>query len=119
SGVVLMNIGVPEARERYLQEGLGVVMIPKNPSAKATLANIGQRQAIAHDASTVVGITKEIDEPYFTPLVRRDGRTGRVVMAIVPAEKDPEALLEAVRRVPVLEAAVRRPTKSLAGRLMD
>lgn len=118
-GVVLMNIGVEEARERYLQDGIGVEMIPKNPDAKATLANIGQRQAIAHDASTLVGITKEVDEPYFTPLVRRDGKTGKVVMAIVPAEKDPEALLEAVRRVPVLEAAVRKPTKSVAGRMID
>lgn len=118
-GVALMNIGLEEARQRYLQEGIGVEMIPKNPDAKATLANIGQRQAIAHDASTLVGITKEVDEPYFTPLVRRDGRSGKVVMAIVPAEKNPEALLEALRRVPVLEAAVRRPTKSLAGRLMD
>lgn len=114
-----MNIGVPEARERYLQEGVGIVMMPKTPAAKATLANIGQRQAIAHDASTVVGITKEVDEPYFTPLVRRDGRTGKVVMAIVPAERNPEALLEAVRRVPVLEAAVRRPTQSVAGRMID
>lgn len=119
SGVVLMNIGVPAARERYLQEGVGIVMMPKTPAAKATLANIGQRQAIAHDASTVVGITKEVDEPYFTPLVRRDGRTGKVVMAIVPAERNPEALLEAVRRVPVLEAAVRRPTQSVAGRMID
>lgn len=114
-----MNIGVPAARERYLQEGVGIVMMPKTPAAKATLANIGQRQAIAHDASTVVGITKEVDEPYFTPLVRRDGRTGKVVMAIVPAERNPEALLEAVRRVPVLEAAVRRPTQSVAGRMID
>jgi len=119
SGVVLMNIGLQEVRERYLQEGIGVVMIPKSPSAKATLANIGQRQAIAHDASTLVGITKEIDEPYFTPLVRRDGKSGKVVMAIVPAERNPEALLEAIRRVPVLEAAVRKPTQSVAGQMID
>lgn len=119
SGVVLMNIGIEEARARYLEDGIGVVMIPKDPDAKATLANIGQRQAIAHDASTLVGITKEIDEPYFTPLVRRDGKTGKVVMAIVPAEKDPDALLEAIRRVPVLEAAVRKPTRSKAGRMID
>jgi len=118
-GVVLMNIGLEEARQRYLREGIGVVLTPKDPSAKATLANIGQRQAIAHDASTVVGITKEVDEPYFTPLVRRDGKTGKVVMAIVPAERNPEALLEAIRRVPVLEAAVRRPTASVAGRMVD
>lgn len=119
AGVVVMNIGLAEVRERYLREGLAVLLRPKNPDASATLANIGQRQAIAHDASTLVGITKELDEPYFTPLVRRDGRSGNVVLTIVPAHKDPEALLEAVRRVPVLEAAVRRPTRSRAARLID
>lgn len=116
AGVVLMNIGLEEPRRRYLEEGVGVLITPKDPDAKATLANVGQRQAIAHDASTLVGITKEIDEPYFTPLVRRDGRSGKVVLAIIPAEKDEEALLEAVRRVPVLEAAIRRPTRARKGR---
>lgn len=119
SGVVLMNIGLEEPRRRYVEEGLGVLITPKNPDAKATLANIGQRQAIAHDAATLVGVTKEVDEPYFTPLVRRDGKSGKVVLAIIPAEKDEEALLEAVRRVPVLEAAVRRPTRAKAGRMID
>ena len=65
-----------------------MLITPKNPDAKATLANIGQRQAIAHDAATLVGVTKEVDEPYFTPLVRRDGKSGKVVLAIIPAEKD-------------------------------
>lgn len=119
AGVVVMNIGLAEVRERYLKEGLAVLLRPKDPDASATLANVGQRQAIAHDASTLVGITKEIDEPYFTPLVRRDGRSGNVVLTIVPAHKDPEALVEAVRRVPVLEAAVRRPTRSRAARMID
>ncbi len=118
-GVVLMNVGLKEARERYLEDGLGVIMTPKGPNAKATMANIGQRQAIAHDASTLVGVTKEIDEPHFTPLVRRDAKSGRVVLAIIPGEKSPQALLEAVRRVPVLEAAVRKPTLSVAGKMVD
>lgn len=118
-GVVIMNIGLSEARERYLEEGLGVLMTPKGPNAKATMANVGQRQAIAHDASTLVGVTKEVDEPYFTPLVRRDSKSGRVVLAIIPGEKSPDALLEAVRRVPVLEAAVRKPTLSVAGKMVD
>lgn len=118
-GVALMNIGLSDARKRYEEEGLALIMTPKNPDAKATMANIGQRQAIAHDAATLVGLTKEIDEPYFTPLVRRDGKSGRVVMAILPAEKDAKALVEAVKRVPVLEAAVRRPTWSRAGQMID
>src|SRR5690625_2578166 len=105
-----MNIGLQEARERYLEDGVGLLMTPKNSDAKATMANIGQRQAIAHDTATLVGVTKELDEPYFSPMVRRDGKDGRVVMAIIPADKNAAAVIEAVKRVPVLEAAVRRPS---------
>jgi len=116
AGVIVMNVGLAEARERYEKDGVGVLIVPKDRDARETLANIGQRQAIAHDAATLVGVTKEIDEPYFTPLVRRDSVKGHIVMAIIPAEKSPEALLEAVRRVPVLESAVRKPSRSPAGR---
>lgn len=119
SGVGIMNIASEEARKRYEEEGIGILMIPKNPDAKATMANIGQRQAIAHDASTLVGLVKEIDEPHLTPLVRRNGKNGHVVMSIIPAEKNEAALLEAVKRVPVLEASVRRPTSSVAGKMVD
>lgn len=119
ANIGVMNIASEEARQRYIADGLGVLMIPKNPDAKATMASLGQRQAIAHDAATLVGVVKETDQPHLTPLVRRDGRTGEVVLAIVPAEKNPEALLEAVRRVPVLEASVRRPTSSKVGRMID
>lgn len=117
--VVIMNIGLEEARQRYLEEGIGLLLTPKTPAAKATMSNIGQRQAIAHDAATLVGVTKEIDEPHFTPLVRRNGQTGEVVMAIVPMEHSPEALIEAVKNVPVLEAAVRKPTMAKAGKMVD
>jgi len=117
AGVIIMNIGLSDAKERYEREGVGVLITPKDRDARETLANIGQRQAIAHDAATLVGVTKEIDEPFFTPLVRRDGVKGHVVMAIIPAEKNHDALLEAVRRVPILESAVRKPSASPAGRI--
>jgi len=118
AGVAVMNVGLDEARERWQSEGQGLLLRPKGPDARATLANIGQRQAIAHDAATLVGVTKELDEPHFTPLVRRNGRSGEVVLAIIPAERNDAALLEAVGKVPVLEAAVRRPSRSKAGRMI-
>lgn len=118
AGVIIMNVGISDAKERYEREGVGVLISPKDRDARETLANIGQRQAIAHDAATLVGVTKEVDEPYFTPLVRRDGTKGHVVMAIIPAEKNVDALLEAVRRVPILESAVRKPSLSTAGRII-
>lgn len=115
-GVAIMNVGREEARRRILEEGIGVVLEPKNDDARATLANVGLRQAIAHDAATVMGIRLDVDEPEFTPIVRRDISTGRVVMAIVPMERDVGPLLTTVSRVPLLEAAVRRPLKTPQGR---
>lgn len=118
-GVRIMNVGLPQDRERYRQSGLGAMIRPKDANAKATLANLGQRHAIAHDVATLLGVQKDVDEPQFTPIVRRDSRTGVVVLVIVPFEQDEAALLAAIRRVPVLEAAVRKPLSSLAGRMVD
>ncbi|HHY47453.1 MAG TPA: hypothetical protein GX506_09175 [Firmicutes bacterium] len=115
--VVLTNIGLAESREMILARGLGVTIEPKDDNARATLFNLGQRQAIAHDASAIMGVRLDVSEREFTPLVRVNPNTGRIVMAIVPMEKDIECLLEAVRRVPVLESSVRKPISTKAGRV--
>ena len=117
--VVIMNVGLEESRRRILQEGIGVIIEPKDPDSKATLANLGQRQAILHDVSSLLGIQVDVGEPEFVPLLRRHSKTGALAMVIVPAEKNTEALLEAVRRTPVLEASIRRPLAAQAGRLAD
>ena len=117
--VVIMNVGLEESRRRILQEGIGVIIEPKDPDSKATLANLGQRQAILHDVSSLLGIQVDVGEPEFIPLLRRHRVTGALAMVIVPAEKNTEALLEAVRRTPVLEASIRRPLAAQAGRLAD
>jgi len=117
--VIIMNVGLKEARQRLLQDGIGVLIEPVDPDSKATLANLGQRQAILHDVSSLLGIQMDVGEPEFMPLLRRHRETGALAMVIVPAEKNTEALLEAVRRTPVLESAVRRPLAAKAGRLAD
>lgn len=112
-----MNIGLPHMREKIMQDGLGVIIKPKNDNARATVHNMGQRQAIAHVAATILGTKKDIDTPEFTPLVRKDVDTGQIALFIVPAEKDIESLIAAVERVPVLESAKRSPLKTKAGRI--
>ncbi len=112
----LMNLGMEKVRKEYLERALGVVIEPYNDDGRATLANNGQRIAIAHDAAALMGIYKDVDTPEFTPIVRRDLDTGRLALIFVPLEKDIEYLLEAVKRVPVLESAVSTPLKSYLGR---
>lgn len=115
----IMNIGGDETREILRKRAVGVIIEPINDNERETLANNGQRMAIAHDSASQLGIYKDVDTPEFNPLVRRDLDTGRIAMLIVPIEKDPEYLLTAVKGVPVLESATGKPLKSRAGKLAE
>lgn len=110
--VIIMNIGLKSSREIYLNQGVAVEIIPKDINARATLTNMGQRQAIQHQAATQLGIRKDIDEPDFTPLVRRNNINGNLVMAIVVMEPDVNLLVEVVKSTPILETCRRKPRES-------
>lgn len=114
--IMLMAVGLEEARLVFLERGLGVVIEPKDDNARDTLAGMGQRQAIAHDASAALGVRKDIGHPEFTPVVRRDLETGRLGMVLVAMEPDLEPLVSAVRLTPVLESSRRVPLSTQAGR---
>lgn len=116
---VLMNVGLETARKVYRERGLAAKIMPKGPNAKATLANLGQMQAIAHDVASMIGVYMDVGEQEFIPMVRRNPETGCLYIVMVPSEGDPEAFLEAIRRVPVLEGAVRKPLTSVAGKMVD
>jgi uncharacterized protein len=82
-----MNLGSQEARETYLQRALGVVIEPLNDNGRATLANNGQRMAIAHDAAALLGVYRDVDTAEFMPIVRRHLDTGRVGLVICPLRR--------------------------------
>lgn len=112
-----MSVGLKEIREKIARDALGVMIKPKNDDARVTIHNMGQRMAIAHTASIVVGTKLDVDFPEFAPLARKDPDTGRVALYIVPVEKDIKSLIAAVQRTPVLESARTRPSKTQAGRI--
>ncbi len=114
--ILIMNVGLKNSRKIIKEKGLGVIIEPKDDNARATLANMGQRQAIAHDASALLGIRKDFGEPEFTPLIRRNHATGEIGMFIIPSEPDIKYLIEAVKRVPVIESSKRTPLSSEVGK---
>jgi len=111
-----MNLAREEVRRMIMERGLGVIIEPKDDDARATLANNGQRMAIAHDAAIQLGIYKDVDTAEFTPILRRNLDSGRIGLLIVPQEPDMDSLVEAVKRVPILESARSRPLQSRPGR---
>ena len=115
--IEIMNIGLPQMRDKVLTDGLGVIIHPKDDNARATLHNMGQRQAIANVVTAILGTKKDIDTPEFTPILRKNIDIGSIALFCVPAERDIESLVAAVERVPVLESAYRAPLKTKAGRI--
>jgi len=114
--IIIMNVGRTESRKIIEEKGLAAIIEPKDDNARATLSNIGQRQAIVHDAASLLGVRRDVTDVDFMPLARLDLDTGRVGLIIVPMEQDIESLVEAVKRVPVLESSKRKPLESLAGK---
>ncbi|AEG15404.1 hypothetical protein G7K71_13360 [Desulfofundulus sp. TPOSR] len=112
-----INIGLKEMREKITAEGLAVLIKPKNADARATIHDLGQRQAMAHTVTVLLGTKKDVDLPEFTPLARIDSDSGAVGLYTVPVERDMDALILAVKRTPVLESARSRPLKTEAGRM--
>lgn len=110
----IMNIGLKDSREKILKYGIGIVLEPKNINSKTTLAHFGQRQAIIHDVSTILGIYRDSGTPSFVPLSKRDLDTGRLAFFLLPLEKDIETAKAIVGRSPVLENSIRKPLDSKA-----
>ncbi|WP_053956914.1 YIEGIA family protein [Inediibacterium massiliense] len=113
--VVIMNIGLKGSRKIYEEVGIAVEIIPHDANGRETLANLGQRQAIAHNTAVQLGIRKDVDEPDFTPMLRRNPNNGNIVFSLIPMEPDIDLLVEAVKRTPVLETAKRKPLESKKG----
>lgn len=109
--IYIMNIGLPARQEEILEYGMGFILKPKTFNARATIANLGQRQAILHDVSTALGIFRDSGTPALTPLAKRDLNDGRVGIFVLPQEKDVEKAIEIIGRVPTLENAIRMPTE--------
>ncbi len=116
--IVLMNVGDPSAREKILQEGVGIVLQPYNADGRAVLNSLGQRQAILHDVSILAGNQLDVGEQEWTPMARKNMSTGVLGMFILPNQKDLDGIIAAVKRTPVLESAAQKPLSSAIGRKM-
>ena len=111
----IMNVGLESDRRVIAEHGLGLIVVPKNENVKVTIANIGQRQAILHNVSVILGIYRDSGEPALVPMAKLDLHSGTLAVFALPREKDPAKAIAVLRNVPVLENAVRMPTESPIG----
>jgi len=93
---VTSELGTERSRELFRTEGLAVVITPSRPAARVTLENAGQRHAILFEAVRALGVKR-------FKFMKRNFRSGRIILAFVPILRDPDRLLAAVKNTPILE----------------
>lgn len=103
----ITNLGLESDRQRYLEKGIGIEIIPKDKSYinAGILYDAGQRQAIVYNLYSRLGLLRDSNEPAFVPLPRRNPKKESIVIAYIPIEKDEEKVLEAVKSCPILSSA--------------
>lgn len=110
--VYIMNVGLEADRQAIRERGRGLLVKPRSMNAKVTLANLGQRQAILHNLSTILGVYRDSGEPMLLPLAKLDLNTGNLAVFYLPLDQDADKAVEVLKHVPVLENAVRLPSKT-------
>lgn len=98
-GIYVSNqLGTENARNLLKNEGIAVVIDPREDHFRITLDNYGQRQAILFEATRSLGVKRY----HFT---RKDYEEGRIVIALVPIVNDINKLIETAKNTPLLESA--------------
>lgn len=110
--VYIMNVGLNESQHILREKALGLLLVPKDINARVTLANPGQRQALLHDISTIMGVYRDEGEPSLVPLAKLDMNDGRLAVLLLPQERNPEKARRVAMRSPILESAVRMPSEA-------
>ena len=103
----ITNIGLKQDRDRYLKEGIGIEIRPKNNSFEnaSIISYTGQRQAICYNLYSRLGVLREVNEPAFTPIPRKDPKTQCILIAFIPMVRDEKKVIEAVKSCPILASA--------------
>ncbi|HEY8449108.1 MAG TPA: YIEGIA domain-containing protein [Bacillota bacterium] len=103
--IYIMNVGSSEARREVERWGRGYRLIPRDEPSAAKLAHPGQRYAILHDVTAILGTRKDVAMPELTPIIRQDVRTGELGVFVTPAVGDDAAVMAVIRQVPLLEGS--------------
>ncbi|GGD69341.1 YIEGIA family protein [Paenibacillus nasutitermitis] len=114
--IYMMNVGLASNQKLIAQRGVGMILTPYNINGIATLSNLGQRQAILFDLSTILGVYRDDGEPALVPLAKLDMENGRLAVFMLPQDLDPHKARAVALKVPILESAVRMPSEASVNR---
>lgn len=116
SDIHIKNVGLEESRKIIMERAVGAIVVPKDENSSITLSHLGQRQAMLHHIANILGFYLDTGEPDLIPLSKRNMDDGRVALFFIPKNKDFNQIKEVLKHVPILDSAMRLPSKIDKGR---
>ncbi len=99
NGMYVTNVlGTERSRDLFLKEGIGIVIEPKSDKFRITVENYGQRQAMLFEATRTFGVKRY-------SFTRKNYTNGALLLAFVPIIRDPDAIIDVIKKTPVLESS--------------
>src|SRR5690625_1320679 len=115
SDIHIKNVGLEESQKVIMERAVGAIITPKNENSVLTISNLGQRQAMLHHIANALGSYLDSGEPDLIPLSKRNMEDGRVALFFLPSEKNFKQIKKVLKHVPVLDSAIRLPSKAVKG----
>ena len=96
-GMYVTNyLGTDHSREIVQNDGIAIVLTPKDEKSSIVLENYGQKQAVLFEAVRILGVRRY-------KFSRKNYTSGKIIIAFVPIIKDMNKLVKAVSHTPILE----------------
>ncbi|WP_455538495.1 YIEGIA domain-containing protein [Terrisporobacter sp.] len=103
--VEMQNIGLKESRQKYLEKGMAIELVPKDMSAFGIINDIGQQKAILHNIYIHFGMAKDVDERDLLSIAKTDIKEKTVLMITIPLIKDEVEFMKVAGSTPVLDTS--------------
>lgn len=103
--IVMTNIGLKDTRNKYLEKGIAIEIVPKDMSAFGIINDIGQGRVIMHNIYLHMGIDKDVDEPDIQSIVKTNLKKKTVLIITIPLLKDEVTLMQVAESAPILDTA--------------
>lgn len=114
--ILIKNVGLDDSKKTIMERAVGAIVTPKDQSSIITLSHLGQRQAMLHHVTNVLGAYLDAGEPALLPLTKRDMADGRIALFLLPREKSFAQTKAVLEQVPILDSAVRLPREAEKGK---
>lgn len=114
--ILIKNVGLDDTKKTIMERAVGAIVTPMDQSSIITLSHLGQRQAMLHHVTNVLGAYLDAGEPALLPLTKRDMEDGRIALFLLPREKSFAQTKTVLEQVPILDSAVRLPRQAEKGK---